>query len=107
MTREEIIKIYEEAVVIAKLERKGKTMPYTSANGHMFSQLNKDNELGIRLSREDTAKFDSKYGAKPFFSYGTKMREYVLIPEELLSQKEELTDYLKKGFKFVNSKPHK
>lgn len=22
-------------------ERKGKTMPYTSVNGHMFSQLNK------------------------------------------------------------------
>lgn len=25
-------------------ERKGKTMPYTSVNGHMFSQLNKAGE---------------------------------------------------------------
>ncbi len=33
-------------------ERKGKTMPYTSVNGHMFSQLNKAGELGIRFSKE-------------------------------------------------------
>ena len=33
-------------------ERKGKTMPYTSANGYMFSLLNKDGETGIRLSKE-------------------------------------------------------
>jgi len=27
-------------------------MPYTSVNGHMFSQLNKAGELGIRFSKE-------------------------------------------------------
>ncbi|MEM1256887.1 MAG: hypothetical protein AAGH81_00040 [Bacteroidota bacterium] len=107
MTREELVNIYEEAIAMAGLERKGKTMPYTSSNGHMFSQLNKANELGIRLSKEDTAKFDSKYGAQPFISYGATMREYVLVPEELLLQKEELGKYLKKGFEFVNSKPSK
>ena len=64
MTREELLKIYKEAIAIAGLERKGKTMPYTSSNGHMFSLINKDDELGIRLSKEDTATFDSKYGVK-------------------------------------------
>ncbi len=107
MTREEQLKIYEEAISMEGLERKGKTMPYTSSNGHMFSQVNKANELGIRLSKEDTSEFDSKYGAQPFISYGATMREYVLIPEELLLQKEELSTYLKKGFDFVNSKPPK
>ena len=107
MTRSEVLKIYEEAISLAGLERKGKTMPYTSSNGHMFSQLNKDNELGIRLSKEDTAVFDSKYGAEPFKSYGATMREYVLIPNSLLHQKEELSTYLKKGFDFVNTKPPK
>ena len=107
MTREEVLTIYEEAVAMAGLERKGKTMPYTSSNGHMFSLINKANELGIRLSKEDTSKFDSKYGALPFISSGATMREYVLIPKELLLQKEELRDYLKKGFRFVNSKPPK
>lgn len=107
MTRGEVLKIYEEAIELADLKRKGKTMPYTSSNGHMFSQLNKNNEIGIRLSQEDTVAFDSKYGVQPFLSYGAKMREYVLIPEELLHQKEELSQYLKKGFEFVNTKPSK
>ncbi len=35
-----------------RFQRKGKTMPYTSANGHMFSLLNKDGELGMRFSKE-------------------------------------------------------
>ncbi|MEO0570343.1 MAG: hypothetical protein AAF039_01475 [Bacteroidota bacterium] len=107
MTRKELEKIYQEAITLAGLERKGKTMPYTSSNGHMFSLINKANELGIRLSKKDTTEFDSKYGAQPFLSYGATMREYVLIPKELLLQKEELSNYLKKGFEFVNSKPGK
>ncbi len=107
MNREEVLKIYKEAIGHAGLELKGKTMPYTSSNGHMFSQLNKGNQIGIRLSKEDTAEFDSKYGAEPFLSYGAKMREYVLIPEELLNQTKELSKFLQKGFDFVNSKPPK
>ena len=107
MTREDVLKIYEEAIAMAGLERKGKTMPYTSSNGHMFSQLNKDNQIGVRLSKEETAEFDFKYGAEPFLSYGAKMREYVLIPDKLLQKKEELSRYLKKGLEFVNSKPPK
>jgi hypothetical protein len=35
-----------------RFERKGKTVPYTSANGHMFSLLNKEGELGFRYSEE-------------------------------------------------------
>lgn len=36
---------------IPEFERKGKSMAYTSANGYMFSQLNKAGEIGIRLSK--------------------------------------------------------
>ncbi len=102
-TREVTLKIYEAAIHIAGLERKGKTMPYTSANGYMFSQLNKAGEIGIRLSKADTLEFDAKYGAKPFISYGATMREYVLIPKALLADEEALGNYLKKGFNYVNS----
>ncbi len=35
---EEKLNIYDELVArCPRFERKGKTMPYTSANGHMFS----------------------------------------------------------------------
>ena len=108
MTREEVIAVLDEIVSDnSNFERKGKTMPYTSANGYMFSQVNKRGELGIRLSKEDTFDFDSNYGAKPFLSYGATMREYVLIPESLLSQKEILAEILQKGYEYVRSLPPK
>lgn len=48
---EDNLKLYDMAVAkCPEIERKGKSMPYTSANGHMFSLLNKDGELGIRFS---------------------------------------------------------
>jgi len=107
MTRDELIKIYNKAIETAGLERKGKTMPYTSSNGYMFSLISKDDQLGIRLSKSDTEVFDNEYGAKPFMSHGAKMREYVLIPEELLHQNEILGILLKKGHAHVNSLPPK
>lgn len=106
--REEVLKIYDALVESnPNFPRKGKTMPYTSANGHMFSLLNKAGELGIRLSKEDTAEFDVAYGAKPFISYGATMRGYVLIPETLLKDRETLAKYLQKGYEYVMSLPPK
>ena len=102
MSRETNLKIYNDIVALAGLERKGKTMPYTSSNGYMFSQLNKDGEIGIRLSKADREIFDQKHGAEPFKSYGATMREYVLIPRNLLADKAVLADYLKKGYDYVN-----
>ena len=50
---EEKLKFYDQLIATnAKFERKGKTMPYTSANGYMFSLFNKAGEIGIRLSKD-------------------------------------------------------
>ncbi|KQC31370.1 hypothetical protein [Flagellimonas eckloniae] len=106
--REEVLKIYDELVAAnPNFPRKGKTMPYTSANGYMFSLLNKAGELGIRLSKKDTEAFDTAFGAKPFISYGATMREYVLIPKSLLEDRETLGKYLQKGYEYVMSLPPK
>ncbi|MGW9687091.1 hypothetical protein [Flagellimonas sp. 2504JD1-5] len=108
MDRDLILNIYDELVAQnPNFERKGKTMPYTSANGYMFSLINKDNELGIRLSKEATLEFDKVIGAKPFRSHGATVREYVLIPESLLTDSETLGVYLQKGFEYVMSLPPK
>ena len=41
----EKLKLYDKLIdTNPNFERKGKTMPYTSVNGHMFSQLNKAGE---------------------------------------------------------------
>ncbi len=105
---EEVRDIYDQVVACCpEIERKGKTMPYTSDNGHMFSQLNKDGEIGIRLSKEDGAEFQHQYNTGPFKSYGAVMKGYVLIPEELLSDKDALSEILKKGHEYVLSLPSK
>ncbi len=87
--------------------RKGKTMPYTSSNGHMFSLLNKAGELGVRLSEEDGQAFRDKYQTGNFTSHGATMRDYVLIPDALYGNDRILVDLLKKGFEYVNSLPPK
>ena len=56
------LKIYDELVArCSRFERKDKTMPYTSANGYMFSLFNKDNEIGIRFSKEIQSKYIQEF----------------------------------------------
>ena len=75
---------YNEIVDTCKgFERKGKKMIYTSSNGYMFTLLNKDAEIGIRLPKEKVAKFMEDYNTGPYYSHGAKMRDYVLVPESL------------------------
>lgn len=94
---------YKAIVELAGVELKGKTVPYTSDNGHMFSQLNKDGEIGIRLSKEEEEAFKEKYKADQFMSYGAKMHGYVKIPEELMGQTGLVSEYMKSGHEYVLS----
>jgi hypothetical protein len=51
---EERLALYDRLVSKRpEIERKGKTVPHTSANGYMFSLVNKAGEIGIRFSKED------------------------------------------------------
>jgi len=44
---------YEKLIgTLPDIERKGKALPYTSCNGHMFSFLSEDGTLAIRLPAE-------------------------------------------------------
>ena len=57
------LKIYDELVAkCPRFDRKGKTVPYTSSNGHMFSFLNKAGEIGIRFSKEVQEKYIKEFG---------------------------------------------
>ena len=81
----EKLKTYDALVAKCdRFERKGKTMPYTSANGHMFSLLNKAGEIGIRFSKEVQKKYVEEFKTSSYQSYGATMNGYVLIPEDLL-----------------------
>ena len=100
----EKVELYNKLIASnPKIDRKGATMPYTSLNGNMFTILAKDGTLGIRLSEEDREKFVKKYKSKPFIQYGALMKEYVLVPDDLLKNTKELKKYLDLSFEYVKT----
>jgi hypothetical protein len=95
---------------IPDVERKGATVPYTSWNGHMFSYLTADGTLALRLPAEACAEFLERYHSGLVERYGTVQKEYVVVPEALLQQTQELQAYFQISFAYVNSlrpKPQK
>ncbi|MGD2026487.1 MAG: hypothetical protein PVI99_01610 [Anaerolineales bacterium] len=84
-----------------RFDRKGKTMPYTSANGHMFSVLNKDGQLGIRFSKSVQERYIQEFGTTIFKSHGAVMKGYVLIPDHLFEDLDNLAEYLNESFDYV------
>jgi hypothetical protein len=86
-----------------RFELKGKNMLYTSANGHMFSQLNKAGELGIRFSKEVQEQYIQQLSTDYFRAYGAVMRGYVLMPEELWNDMDTLARYLNEGYDYILS----
>ncbi len=105
MTFDECLALYDAIIdTLPEIDRLGKTMPYTASNTYMYSLVNKDGQMGIRMSKEDQAEFSSNYpGTEVYKSYGAVMKDYVLIPDELLTDHELVGSYLRKGLGYVNS----
>ncbi len=100
--RKEKLKVYDELVAkCPRFKRKGKTMPYTSANGYMFSLFNKSNEIGIRFSKEVQAKYMNELDTTIYKSYGATMQGYILIPDEMLNDLDNLAKYLNESYDYV------
>lgn len=78
-------------------------MPYTSANGHMFSLLNKSGEIGIRFSKEVQKKYIEEFNTTIYKSYKSIMHGYVLIPERMLEDLDNIARYLDESFDYVMS----
>lgn len=103
-SHEKNLNLYEQAIALQpEITRKGKANPYTSHNGHMFSFLDKEGKLGIRLSIEDKTTFEEMHKSPPFIQHNAVMNGYVTIPQKLLENTSELSIYLKKGLDFVSS----
>ncbi len=99
---EEKLKIYDELVSkCPRFKRKGKTMPYTSANGYMFSLLNKAGEIGIRFSKEVQKKYIEEFNSSLYTSYNATMKGYVLIPDAMLENLDNVAKYLDESFDYV------
>ena len=98
----EKLALYEKLIQsVPDVELKGASMPYTSLNGHMFSQLSKSGTVGLRLPAEEREKFLTKYNTELFKSYGTVMKEYVAVPDELLEKTAELKTYFELSVEYI------
>ncbi|EAQ99743.1 hypothetical protein [Maribacter sp. HTCC2170] len=98
------LKVYDELVAkCTRFKRKGKTVPYTSANGYMFSLLNKAGEIGIRFSKEVQEKYISEFNSGLYKSHNAIMKGYVLIPDEMLKNLNNVAKYLDESYDHVMS----
>ena len=85
-----------------KIERKGDANPYTSLNGNMFTLLHQS-KLAIRLPEDEREKFLKKYKTTLFEAYGTVMKEYVAVPDNLLEKAQELKKYLDLSYDYAKT----
>jgi len=100
----EKIALYDRLIATnPDIERRGKTTPYTSANGHMFSYLAKSGSVAIRLPKAEREAFLQKYNTTLDEQHGAVMKEYVRVPDELLQNTAELGPYLDLSFAYVKA----
>lgn len=86
---------------------KGAKNPYTSRNGHMFSFLDSDGTMALRLSDELTEEFRSHYDSGDVIQYGATMRGYSSVPAELLADAAELARWFDKAWTWIGTLPPK
>ena len=91
----------------SRFDLKGKSTMYTSSNGHMFSFLNKEEEIGIRFSKEVQEMYFEKYKTSFYHSHGSVMKGYILLTESMLVEPENILVLLNESFDYVNSLPAK
>ena len=98
------LEIYDRIIEeCERFERKGKSMPHTSANGYMFSALNKNGEIGIRFSKKIQDKYLQEFQTTYYKSYGSIMKGYVLIPESMLQDINNVSKLLNESYDYVMS----
>jgi hypothetical protein len=100
----ERLELYDKLVAqCSRFDRKGKSMPYTSENGYMFSMINKDSEVGIRFSEEVKEKYLSEFKTTIFKNHNAIIKGYILIPADLLKDEKRLVELLNESYEYVMS----
>ena len=98
------IALYEKLIAAnPEIDRKGDTMPYTSANGYMFSYLAQTGIAAIRLPQSEREAFLKKYNTTLDVQNGSVMKEFVRVPDDLLQNTVELSAYIDLSFAYVKT----
>ncbi|MBO6517361.1 MAG: hypothetical protein JJ975_12505 [Bacteroidia bacterium] len=96
---EDRLTLYDNLIArFSQFERKGKTTPYTSTNTYMFTFLAKDGSLALRLSQEQQTEFKEKHNAQNMEQHGRVMKDFIAVPEELMSDIDLLEKYVELSY---------
>ncbi|MGZ5384422.1 MAG: TfoX/Sxy family protein [Acidimicrobiia bacterium] len=82
---------------------KGAKNPYTARNGHMFSFLDIDGTMALRLADDLRDEFLARYESGPVVQYGSVVHGYVSVPADLLRRTDELRDWFDKSYDWIGT----
>jgi TfoX/Sxy family transcriptional regulator of competence genes len=95
--------LYDKLIAtLPQVERKGAANPYTSLNGNMFTLLH-EGRLALRLPAAEREAFLKKYKTRLYEAYGTQMKEYVSVPDDLLRKTKDLEKYLAMSYAYAKT----
>ncbi len=99
------LKLYKRLIdAHPEIELKGgMKLPYTSYQGHMYSQLTKAGTVGLRMGKAEREAFIAEYDSALLETYGTVMKEYVAVPDHLLRDTRKLLPYLEQSYAYAKT----
>jgi hypothetical protein len=102
ISREDKIALFAKLVATNPLAvLKGDTIPYTSMNGNMYSYFSKEGVLALRLPEKERREFLEKYNTTLMEAYGIVQKEYVVVPDSLLQNTDELKPWFESSYIYV------
>lgn len=98
------LELFDKLIAVRpEIERKGANNAYAAVNGNMFLLMQPDGVLAIRLPEEARGEFLKKYKAKLHEAYGVVIKEYVAVPDALVSKTKELQKYVAASYDCTRS----
>jgi len=97
------VEAYDTLLAAFDTPRKGAKHAYTSLNGNMFSYLEKSGALALRMGKDAREAFIELYDSRLAVSYNTVMKEYVVVPAEMLLDLEAVSPHFEESLNYVRS----
>ncbi len=100
----EAVELYDKMVAtIPDIRRKGSGVPNTTLNGNMFSFLHASGEVALRLPQQMREEFLTRFSTKLFDGYGAVQKEYVVVPQTLMEETEQVAPYFAASYEYCKS----
>ena len=80
--------------------------PCCFLHGNMFTGLHEENWV-LRLKDEDRDAMIAEHQAERFAPMGRLMKEYVILPPEILTSEAKLTQWIQKSIDYISKLPIK